>query len=238
MNTTIASITWRAMVGRRRAGLLIALPLVLLVLAVTLRLTGVADTESAGVVLGAFALGTLVPLLGLIIGTGVIAPEIDDGSVVYLLAKPISRHTIVLTKLAVAVACVVVFAVVPTLVAGLVMTGDERGLALAYAVGTLVGGVAYCALFLLLGVLTKHAVVVGLLYALLWETLIGGYVPGARTLSIQQWAVSVTGAVAQDGAVATDVSLAVALPLLAVVIVGGTLLAGHRLRSLTLAGDD
>lgn len=238
MTATIAAITWRAMVGRRRALLLLALPVVLLGLAVALRLTGVADVGSSRAVLGALALGTLVPLLGLIIGTGVIGPEVDDGSIVYLLAKPVSRHLIVVTKLAVAVGCIVVFAVAPTMLAGLIMAGDRRGLALGYGVGTLVGGAAYCAVFLLLGVLTRHAVVVGLLYALLWETLIGGYVPGARTLSVQQWAVSVTSAVAEDGAVKADVRLAVAVPLLAIVAAAATLYAGWRLRSTTLTSDD
>ena len=238
MNTTIAAITLRAMVGRRRAVLLLAMPVVLLGLSVALRLTGVADVGTSRAVLGAFALGTLVPLLGLIVGTGVIGPEIDDGSIVYLLSKPVSRFVIVTTKLVVAVGCIAVFAAVPTLAAGLIMAGDRRGLALGYGVGALVGGAAYCAVFLLLGVLTRHAVVVGLLYALLWESLIGGYVPGARTLSVRQWAVSVTSAVAQHGAVSADVRLRVAVPLLVVVAAAATVYAGWRLRSLTLAGDE
>ncbi len=238
LNPTIATISWRAMVGRRRALLLLALPLVLLLFAVILRVTGVADAEVSEDVLGAFALGTVVPLLGLIIGTGVISPEIDDGSIVYVLAKPVSRLSIVVTKLAVASACIAVFAALPTLLAGLIMSGNDLGLAVAYCVGTLIGGVAYCAVFLLLGVVTKHAAVVGLLYALVWETLIGGYVPGARTLSIQQWAVSVTSALASDDAVTRNVRLGVAIPLLVVVTIGATLYAGQRLRSLTLTDQE
>lgn len=234
MNKTIAMITWRSMVGRRRAFLLLALPMVLILLAVALRLTGVSDAGVSAGVLGLFAMGTLVPLLGLIIGTGVIAPEIDDGAIVYVLAKPIPRLTIVTTKLAVAIACIAVFAALPTFIAGIVMAGNDDGLAVAYGLGTLVGGIAYCAVFLLLGVVTKHAVVVGLMYALVWESLIGGYVPGARTLSIQQWAVSVTSKLATDGAVTADVRLPVAVVLLVVVTVGATLYAGQRLRSLAL----
>lgn len=234
MNATIAMITWRSMVGRRRALLLLALPAVLLLLAVGLRLTGVASPGVSGGVLGAFALGTLVPLLGLIIGTGVIGPEIDDGAIVYVLAKPVSRLTIVTTKLAVAVGCIAVFAALPTLVAGLIMAGNERGFAVAYSVGTLIGGIAYCAVFLLLAVVSRHAVVIGLMYALVWESLIGGYVPGARTLSIQQWAVTVTSKLAQDGEVTADVSIGVAVVMLVVVTVGATLYAGQRLRSLAL----
>ena len=41
-----------------------------------------------------------MPLLGLIAGTGAIGPEIDEGSIVYLLAKPLNRYSIVVTKLA------------------------------------------------------------------------------------------------------------------------------------------
>jgi ABC-2 type transport system permease protein len=237
VNATVAGITWRAMLGRRRALLLLALPSVLLILAGILRLTGVADTGNARGVLAGLALGTLVPLLGLIIGTGVIAPEIDEGTIIYLLAKPVGRPTIVLTKLLVAIGCAALFAALPTLLAGLIMVGTEEGLAVAYAVGALVGSVAYCAVFLLLGVVTRHAVVIGLLYALLWESLIGGYVPGARTLSIQQWAVSVTGALAADGVVEVDVGLTAAVVLLVVVTAAGAWLAGQRLRSLSLTGE-
>jgi len=211
---------------------------VLLLLAAGLRVTGVADLEASRGVLGALVLGTLVPLLGLIIGTGVISPEIDDGSIVYMLAKPVSRATIVVTKLAVAAVCIALFAALPTLVAGLVMARNEAGVAVAYALGTLVGGIAYCAVFLLLGVVSKHAVVLGLVYALLWETLIGGYVPGARTLSVQQWAISVTSALADEGAVTADVRLAVAVTLLVIATVAATAYASRRLRSLTLTGED
>jgi ABC-2 type transport system permease protein len=238
MNPTIAMLTWRAMVGRRRALLLLALPFVLLALAAGLRLTGVADVESARGVLDGYALGALAPLLGLIIGTGVINPEIDDGSIVYLLTKPVSRLTIVFTKLAVAAGCIALFAALPTLIAGLIMVGNDEGLALGYTVGALIGGVAYCAVFLLLGVVSRHAVVIGLIYVLLWETFIASVVPGARTLSVRQWATSVTSAVATDGAVTADVRLGVAITLLLIVAVAATGYASQRLRSLTLANTE
>ena len=57
-------------------------------------LAGQDDDITVGI-LGGFALATMVPLIGLIAGTGAIGPEIDDGSIVYLLAKPVSRPTII-----------------------------------------------------------------------------------------------------------------------------------------------
>ena len=64
----------------------------------------------------------------------------------------------------------------------------------------------YAALFLLLGVLTRHAVVIGLVYALLWESLVGNFVPGAKVLSVQQWGLSIAaGLTTTDGLVDADV---------------------------------
>ena len=67
----------------------------------------------------------MVPLVALLAISGLLASEIDDGSISYLLAKPISRYTIVVSKLVVALACVLVFAAVPMLVAGLVLLPGE-----------------------------------------------------------------------------------------------------------------
>ena len=242
MNATVARLTASSLLGRRRALLLLVLPAVLLLLAIAFRLlVGRSDTSTV-TLLGGFALGTLVPLIALIAGTGAIGPEIDDGSIVYLLAKPLSRHRIVLTKLLVAVLVSVVLGSLPVLSAGLVMSGGSNRLAIGYAVGAAVAAVAYCALFLLLAVLTRNAVITGLLYVLVWESLVGGLVPGAQALSIQQWALSVTtrivGSGAADLGVTSAVRLVVGGVLLVAVTGAATWFAGHRLRSLRLAGDD
>ena len=245
MNSTIASLTLRTLLGRRRAWLLVVLPAALLLMSLLLRLTvGEEDrTDAAVVVLGAFAIATVVPLLALIAGTGALGGEIDDGSIVYLLSKPLSRHVIVTTKLAVSGAVVTLFGAVPVFLAGLVLVGGADGLAIGYGVGALVAGVTYCAAFLLLSVVTRNAVVVGLVYALVWEAGVGNVLPGAQALSIQQWSLAVTRAVVGgDRADALELTAAVgpqvAVVLLAVVLVGSTYLAGRRLRSLrvTFAG--
>ncbi|WP_026877722.1 ABC transporter permease subunit [Jiangella gansuensis] len=238
MNTTVAQLTARALLGGRRALLLLVMSAVLLALAVLLRLSVGVDHQVTADFLGSVALGALIPLFGLIVGTGVIGPEIDDGSVVYVLSKPIPRPTIILSKLVVAVAATVLFAAVPTFGAGLIMSGTEAGLALGFGAAALVSSVAYSAVFVLLAVVTRHAVVYGLAYALIWEGLVGGYVPGARTLSIQQWSLSIAETIVARDLVSSDVRLAVAGVLLAVVIVGATWYAGQRLRSLSLAGEE
>ncbi|MEV7777700.1 ABC transporter permease [Kitasatospora sp. NPDC088351] len=238
MNPTVARLTLRGLLGRRRGILLLVVPaLLLLVSAIASGSSGDEHTLTVRI-LGQLGLGTLVPILGLVVGTGAIATEIDDGSIVYLLAKPLPRWKIITTKLVVAIGTTWVFAGIPTLLAGLLMYGTKENLALGYTVATLVAGAVYSALFLLLGVVTRHAVVAGLAYALIWESLIGNFVTGARTLSVQQWGLSVAKAVAADGAITADVALGVAVPLLLVFTVVATALASVKLAGLTLAAEE
>ena len=242
MNPTVAQLTARSLLGRRRVLLLLLLPAIMLLLCLLVRLLAGSDTDVTVGLLGGFALGTVVPLLALIAGAGAIGPEIDDGSIVYLLAKPVSRHRIVSSKLAVAVAVVVAVAGVPTFLAGLVLAGTADGLAFAYGLGAVVAGVAYCALFLLLAVLTRNAVILGLIYALIWESLIGGVVPGAQALSIRHWALAITqkiiGADAPELGVTAAVSFGTGVVALLVVTIGATVYAGVRLRGLRLTASE
>lgn len=238
MNLTVARLTVRGLLGRRRGILLLVVPAVLLLISVIGRSSDADKHDLAVNILGQLSLGTLVPILGLVVGTGVISTEIDDGSIVYLLAKPLPRWKIITTKLAVAIATTWVFAAVPTLLAGLILDGTQDNLAVAFTLGTLVSGATYSAVFLLLGVVTRHAVVAGLAYALVWESLVGNYVAGAKTLSVQQWGLSVAKSVAADGAIDAHVALGVAIPLLILVTLAATTFASVKLAGLTLAAED
>ncbi|MDT0318123.1 ABC transporter permease [Streptomyces millisiae] len=237
-NPTVARLTYRALLGRRRALILSALPALLLVIAVAVRLLNGADDRAATEILGGFALASMVPLIGVIAGTGAIAPEIDDGSIVYLLSKPLDRRTIITTKLLVAIGVTLAFTTVPILLAGFILNGNSQTIAGAYAVAAAVASVAYSAVFLLLGTVSRNAVVFGLVYALVWETLFGNVVPGARTLSIQQWATAIAERIAGPGAdITSDVSLGTALVLLTVATALGTWYSARRLAVLTIAGE-
>jgi ABC-2 type transport system permease protein len=235
---TVARLTYRGLLGRRRALILGALPALLVVISLLVRALVGADDQTASDLLGGFALATMVPIIGVIAGTGAIGPEIDDGSVVYLLAKPVKRPTIIFTKLIVAIAVTMAFSALPTFLAGLILNGNGQQIAVAYTVAALVASIAYAAMFLLLGTVSRHAVVFGLVYALVWEALFGSLVTGARTLSVQQWALAVAHEVTGSDLVTSDVGLTTATVLLVVVTVAATWYAGQKLRALTLAGEE
>lgn len=238
MNGTIIRITARGMLGGRRLLLLLGMALLLVALAVVVRLFADPSPAETAQFLQAVSLSTVMPLFGLIVGTGAIGPEIDDGSIVYLLSKPVPRPAIVLSKLAVAVAAMLLFAVVPTVLAALIMTGAASGVAVAFGLGALGAGAVYCVLFLLLAILTRHAVIIGLVYALAWESLVGSFVPGARNLSVQQWALSLTDAVSEPGLVSANVGVGLAIAFAVGTFAAGAWYAGDRLRMLTLTSEE
>jgi ABC-2 type transport system permease protein len=234
---TIATLTVRTAIGGRRLLLILALPAVLLILAVVIRaLVGVDDDARAAVV-GGLGLGVVMPLIALILGTGVLAAEIDDGSIVYLLAKPVSRHTIVVNKYAVAVAASVAAAVVPVALAAAIMSGDAM-VTLGYAGGALLGVVAYGAIFVLLSAMTRHAVAFGLVYVFAWEGLAGSLLEGVRWLSVSHWSLAVAVPVMDDDLLGQAVSPAYAIIATTIVTVGGLWLAGERLRSFRFSGEE
>lgn len=239
MNWTVARLTIRGMLGRRRA-LLFVLPAVLLLIAIIGRVLAGPEPELARQLLGPLAMGTLLPLLALITGTGVIGSEIDDGTIMYLLAKPISRMSIVLAKLAVAIGIVLVFGSLPILVAGVIAADQLGGPALAFTVASAIAGIGYSATFLLLAIVSRHAVVFGLLYAVVWETTIAQTVPGVQAASIQQWSLATTEQLVGDHALRAGMDAAVGgigAPLLGALVIGATWLAARRLKVLRITGD-
>jgi ABC-2 type transport system permease protein len=235
INLTVFRLTTRGLFGRRRFLLLLPLPALVVGLALLADSLGATADEWGQPVLVGLGFTVVLPVLALIVGASVLGSEIDDGTVVHTLAKPLPRREIVLSKLAVAVVVTIASAG-----AGIVFAGMLAGpgqLVLGLLAGVAVGAVAYGAVFVALSLLTRRPVLVGLVYILVWEGLLGSLVEGTRVLSIQQYAVTVADRVADTGLFTSSVSLPVSLSMAAVVTVGATLLAVDRLRSFSVAGD-
>lgn len=236
MNTTIARLALRALVGQKRGLALIALPLLLVVLAGVLRaLTG--EPVSATVVIVEVGLALVVPLVALLAANGVLGPEIDDGSVVYLLATPVSRYAVAASKFVVAAAVAVVLSV-----AGLVGATLAGGLSERWLLVSLVtGGIAallYTALFTALSAATRHGMIAGLIYALVLESLLGRFLSGLRYVSVNAIAQRLGEAAADVDLPVADMSLGYAVVASVVLLGAGAVLAGWRLQRFQLRGDE
>lgn len=234
-NPTIARITLRALIGRRRFLLLLPLPLLVVGLAALALSLGAEPKDLGDSVIVGLGIGVALPIMALIVGAGVLGSEIDDGTVAHILAKPVPRSEIILSKLVVAVVVTAVTVGVPMYVVGL-LAGSSR-LALGLAVGTLLGALAYNALFLALSLVTRRPVLLGLIYVLVWEGLLTNLLSGTRVLAIQQYVLTVADRIAPTDLLTSDVSLSVSLGMTFVFVVGATLLSIDRLRSFSVVGE-
>jgi ABC-2 type transport system permease protein len=236
MNTTIAWISARALIGRRRVLLLLPLPLLLILLAALVH-GGVDSTDDlhklTQFVLVGFGLGMVVPLTALLLGTGVFGLEIDDGTLMHILAKPVPRWEIVISKFVVVAGLSVAVTAPALFIAGLIADGAALGT--GFAVGGAVASVAYCAFFLALSLMNRRSVVIGLLYIMVWELTMGKLVSGVRSLSIGQYATTLAHSVSDSSTFSADVSLLTAIVMSAAIVVGAIGLAIHRLRSFSVA---
>jgi ABC-2 type transport system permease protein len=233
--STVAYITTRGLFGRRRALLLLPLPALLVGLALICRAYDVNPAHWGTPVLVGLGLAVVLPVIALIVGTGVLGSEVDDGTLVHILTKPLPRRDIVLAKLGVAVGVTAVSTAVPLFVAGVL--ADSVRLGLALAAGAAVGACAYSALFLLLSLLTRRPVLLGLVYILVWEGLLGRFVSGTRVLSIEQYVITIVDRIAPTDLLNGRVSLPVAITMSAIFAVGATIAAVDRLRSFSMAGE-
>ena len=100
VNSVVASITLRATMGRKRAFLFAIPPLILVSLTLLLKLAKPSLTSWPSAILGDFGFSVVLPLTALIVGTSVLGAEIDDGSIIHLLATPVRRSSVIVSKFA------------------------------------------------------------------------------------------------------------------------------------------
>jgi len=239
MTAALISITLRALLNRRRTLLLALLGALLVVVAVIYRLGNPTAAESVDVtrrLLANFGIGVLLPLVAVIVGTSALGSELDDGTIVYLLAKPVARWRIALVKLVVAwlVTCVLV---APAMLIAGVMGQEDPQLAIGYAVASILGALEYTAMFMALSLLTSRALIIGLAYVVVWEGVVAGLFSGTRAVSVRQHALAVAESLGGAGAGDAGLAFGFAVAAGAAVTMGAIVLAVRRLETVELRGE-
>ncbi len=197
---TIMRLTMRQLLGQKRTLLMLGFALLPVLIALLFRLNGDHSENdpqewTAKVALASLVVGLTLPFTALVFGTAALGTEFEDGTVVYLLSKPIPRTTIVLSKLLVAWAAtcaVVLIATIPTGV--LALSGEpEDGIVIAFAIAVVAGALIYCSAFLWLSIATSRALIAGLLYVFIWEGVVVNLFRGVRIFSVRQYTLGIAG---------------------------------------------
>lgn len=239
MNSAILRLGLRSLFGRARVWLMIAMPVILLALAGVIRATspdGV-SADAAENFLRIFGIGIAVPVVALVATTTLVNSEFDDGSIIYLLTKPVSRMTIIASKAAIVLGAGVFFGAVMMFLAGLVMVGGDSNVAVGGLVGGVVATVAYVGIFTALATTMKRSIVGCLLFWLLWESTVSSLLSPVKWLSARAWGNAAVQHLADVSGDKPAVPLLYAVLAALVALGGGIALAGQRLASMTIAEE-
>jgi ABC-2 type transport system permease protein len=233
----LIDVTLRGLLGRRRTLLLVLLVGLPVLISLLIRISG--GQPNADRVLDTLLVRTVMPLVALIVGTAAIGSEIEDGTAVYLMIKPIPRWKIALSKGLVAASLTAALVIPAVVLTGFLIgrQGDTTTTIIGFAVACLAGGSAYAVAFMALSIFTSRALLLGLAYTLIWEGVLSGLLEGTKFLSIRQATLGLAAALGVD--VPGDPLVpVVSVAVLAVVIVGGFLLASWKLARFEIRGGD
>jgi ABC-2 type transport system permease protein len=216
INMTVAGLTFRQLFTRKRliaSALFAASPLLI---ALFFRATGHTNDPTGVQFLRELYSGivafVLLPLSAVVFGTAAFGGEIDDGTIVYLLVKSLPRWQLVLSKYVVAVISTFVMTFVAILLPWLALgvQSDSAPLLEGFTAGIALGAALYCAIFVTMGLMSKRALVMGLLYIVVLEITLSPNVVGLKSLSVREFVMTVVGKVAAGvpgvkvGAVSTN----------------------------------
>jgi ABC-2 type transport system permease protein len=181
--TRLGAVTWLSLRGSLRGARLIGL--VGFALIPSLIVTAVASTHPAATTLansaeGLFAVLTLpivTMVIVLVLAVGQFRNEIDNETLLYLSDRSVTRPTIVVGKylgsLAAALLLVIPAALVPLSIATLGGGTSYSGyVPEALAAAVVLAAASYSGFFLFLGLVSRAALLIGLLYGFLWEELV------------------------------------------------------------------
>ena len=234
----IARVTLRALVSRRRTVLMLLLAGIPILVGLLVR----ANTDGireVGPTLDGLVVRIILPLIALVFGTAALGSELEDGTAVHLLTKPISRTTIVLAKVAVAGSLTALLVVPSTVIAAILMAHPGANLVIvttSLGAGVLAGSYLYASVFVALGVITSRGLILGLGYALIWEGLLAGLLPGTQIFSVREYVRGIVYAVSPS--VIDSVVGAVALLYAAIVLIAALSIASYRLTTYEVRGTD
>jgi ABC-2 type transport system permease protein len=129
----------------------------------------------------------VLALASAIFATAVISAEVEQKTIVYLLTRPVQRWKLLLFRTLAAITAVIVVGILAVLVVSFAVYGGDF-LKNEYMFrdfkGILAGAAMYTSFFTLLSLIINRSMIVSLLYAFGWETMIPNIPGDMRYLSI------------------------------------------------------
>lgn len=183
---------------------------------------------------------TLLPITVLILATGALGNEVEDRTLPYLTLKPLRRFRIVFEKW---LGSIVV--AIPAICSGILVTSlivlrdeasDDKRTIVGALVATAIGICAYTAIFMFVSLIIQRALLVGIIYTFVWESILGRYLPGLRIVSVRHFVTSIYERIQNQPDLYSDgiAALSSAIIVLAATTAVTLLLSTRRLQRMSL----
>ena len=168
-----------------------------------------------------------MPIVSLVVASATLGDLLEDKTMVYLWLKPVDSWQIITAGFVAALAVVLPLVVLP--LAGMALLLGDATDVWATIVAALLGSVGYTAVFTLLGVLTRRALAVGLLFILIWEGFVAGLSRTAGAYSLRTYVRSALARIAEVDLVDDPTTLARSVIVIALAAIVAFGLASWRL---------
>jgi ABC-2 type transport system permease protein len=200
LNLPIYRLTLRSLFSGRRVLALALLALVPVVAATAFAAGGEIEPDLFWArLLQRLVIPTITAFIAVVIGGSAIGDEREDGTILYLASTPLSRLTLVVTKVAAAWTATMALLVPAVIASGAIALGAQATAAqIAWPLaGIALAALCYCAAAAWLAMLVRRPVVIGVLYILLWEGSIATFAASADRFSIAAYgrAIAVEGVI-------------------------------------------
>ncbi len=186
-------------------------------------------------VIDGLGLVLVVPIVSLVFASASLGDGREDGTLVYLWLRPMDRLPVVLGAYLASITISLPLTVAPLAASAAIGGAGSDGI-VATVVASVVGVVAYSALFVLLGLIVKNSIIWGLAYVLLWEGLFTQFSEAIGQAAVRGYLRALLGNLSDvrlDDAL--DVSTPTAVIVAIGIAIGAIAIAAMRLDSMEVA---
>ena len=177
-------------------------------------------------------LSILVPIVAHIFASASLGDTREDGTLVYLWLRPISRLSVSTGAWAASVTIALPLTVIPMTVSALLLDAGNS-VVTATIITSILAVVAYSGLFVTLGLIVKNPVLWGLAYIFIWEAIVASFAKPAAALAVSGYSRAIiTGRTKVEFDYLFDPSQSVRILMLIIITIAGIAFSSARLNRL------
>ena len=191
------------------------------------------DPLEAGVgFISYMGLSILIPIVALIFASASLGDTREDGTLVYLWLRPISRLSVSTGAWAASITIALPLTVIPITISAILLDAGNS-VVTATIITSILAVLAYSGLFVTLGLIVKNPVLWGLAYIFIWEAIVASFAKPAAALAVSGYSRAIiTGRTNVEFDYLFDPSQNVSILMLIIISIAGIALSSARLNRL------